>query len=235
MVVSRRSKALIIAVVGLALAAAGGFASAEGFRADGASSAALTVETSAGEFDAVQAAMVDVAGSAAGIFTEGAALASLSEEGTRVDPVTAGDDTIMAMVAQTPAPAGPAPDGVAVAAQPILVNERAWSDGVKTVVECTGDVTRTCQANVYGPDGEFILGRRITPSGEAADCEGPCLDATGAPLDAATVTRAQAAVDSGAQTHKVITSAGLPPAPAPVAVTEAPIETEAEVLRHEGE
>jgi hypothetical protein len=225
MVVSKRSKALIVAVVGLALAAAGGFASAQGFRSEAVSSAALTVETTA------VPAQVDVAVSGAGIFSAGAALASLSEEGTKVDLAMAGDDATM--VAQTPVPAGPTPEGVAVAAQQILVNERAWSDGVKTVVECTGDVTRTCQANVYGPNGEFILGRRISPSGEAADCEGPCLDATGAPLDAATVTRAQAAVDSGAQTHKVITSAGLPSAPP--AATEAPIETEAEQLRHEGQ
>jgi hypothetical protein len=182
---------LITAVVGLALMAAGGFASAQGFRADVASSAALTVETSAGTLDAVEAAQVDAAVSTAGIFTAGAALAALSEEGTKVDLALAGDDA--SMVAQTP-PTDPTPEGAAVAAQPILVNERAWSDGVKTIVECTGDVTRTCQVNVYGPDGEFILGRKISPSGEAADCEGPCLDATGAALDAATAVQADVAV-----------------------------------------
>jgi hypothetical protein len=232
MIVSGPSKALILAVVGLALAVAGGFASAQGFDSGGGSSAVLAVEAGAGAFDAVTAVQADVAVTGVGVFSMGGVSAALqSEEGTKVDLAMGGDETALtvAQIPSTPA----APEGVTASAQPILVNERAWSDGVKTIVECSGDVVRTCQVNVYGPDGEFILGRKISPSGEAADCSGPCLDATGAPLDAATVARAQAAASAGGQTHKVITSAGLPTAP-PVA-TGTTTETEAEVLRHEGE
>src|SRR3990170_3819787 len=112
------------------------------------------------------------------------------------------------VLAQAPPPAAAAAEEAASSTQPMLVSERAWSDGHTTIVECTGDVTRTCQVNVYGPTGEFILGRKISPSGEAADCSGPCLDSTGAPLDASSVSRAQAAIASGSQTHKVIVSAG---------------------------
>jgi hypothetical protein len=232
MVVSRPSTALITAVIGVALAAAGGFASAQGFGSGVSSTAALAVATSAAGFEAVGAAQVDAAVSSSGMFSPGGTSAALlSDEGTKVDLAMTGDEATL--LAQTPAPAGPAPEGVTGSAQPTLVNERAWSDGYKTIVECTGDVTRTCQANVYGPDGEFILGRKISPSGEAADCSGPCVDATGAPIDAAAVSRAQAAVSAGAQTHKVISSAGLPPAPP--AAAETPTETEAELLRHEGE
>jgi hypothetical protein len=136
-----------------------------------------------------------------------------------------------ATVAQAPPVA---PEGQTTAAtQPILINEREWSDAHKTIVECTGDVARTCQVNVYGPNGEFILGRTISPNGEAVDCSGPCLDSTGAPLDASSVIRAQAAIDAGSQTHKIITSAGTPLAPA---TAVPPAETEAqEPLRAEGE
>jgi hypothetical protein len=230
MIVSRPSKALILAVVGLALAVAGGFASAQGFDSGG-SSAVLAVEAGAGAFDAVTAVQADVAVTGVGVFSTGGVSSALqSEEGTKVDLAMGGDETALT-VAQLP-PTPTVPEGVSASAQPILVNERVWSDGVKTVVECTGDVVRTCQANVYGPDGEFILGRKISPSGEAADCSGPCLDASGAPIDAATVTRAQAAAGAGAPTHKVITSAGLP---TPPVVTVSPPETEADVLRHEGE
>ena len=137
-----------------------------------------------------------------------------------------------AAVAQTPPPPVATAEEAAASTQPMLVSERAWSDGHTTIVECTGDVTRTCQVNVYGPTGEFILGRKISPSGEAADCSGPCLDSTGAPLDASSVSRAQATIASGSQTHKVIVSAG---APLPPAVEEAPAETQAEPLHREGE
>jgi len=152
------------------------------------------------------------------------------EDEPKVDVAMAGDETIAATaVAQAVPPA--ATSGGAAAAQPALVNERAWSDGHTTIVECTGEITRTCQVNVYGPGGEFILGRKISPNGEAVDCSGPCLDSTGAPLDAASVSRAKAAVAAGSQTHKVITSAGIvlpPPA------EEVPA-TEAERLNREGD
>src|SRR3990170_3734151 len=137
-----------------------------------------------------------------------------------------------AAAAQTPPPPAATAEEAAASTQPMLVSERAWSDGHTTIVECTGDVTRTCQVNVYGPTGEFILGRKISPTGEAADCSGPCLDSTGAPLDASSVSRAQAAIASGSQTHKVIVSAG---APLPPAVEEAPAETQAAPLHREGE
>ena len=158
------------------------------------------------------------------------AAAIIVEDEPKVDVAMIGDETIAATaVAQAVPPA--AASGGTAASQPILVNERAWSDEHKTYVECTGDVARTCQVNVYGPGGEFILGRKISPNGEAVDCSGPCLDSTGAPLDAASVSRAKAAVAAGSQTHKVITSAGIvlpPPA------EEVPT-TEAERLNREGD
>lgn len=102
---------------------------------------------------------------------------------------------------------------------------------MQTFVECTGDVVRTCQVNVYGPNGEFILGRSIAPNGEAADCSGPCLDSIGAPIDASAISRAQAAVTAGSQAYRVITSVGTPAAP-PAA--QPPEEPQAEPLHDEG-
>ena len=162
----------------------------------------------------------------------GAALALASEEGPLSDGVMAEEAPSPAVVvAQTPPLPSPAvaPDAAAVTTGKTLLNERAWSDAHTTIVECTGDVTRTCQVNVYGPNGEFILGRKFSPNGEAADCSGPCLDSTGAPLDASSVSRAQAAIAAGNRTFGVITSPSVPQ------VVETPSETQAEPLRREGE
>lgn len=234
MAASRSSSALLVVVVGLALATGGGLAAAQGFRTDAGATASLAAGAGGAGFTAGAAAAAEtVAASAAGTFSAGEmGGVRLADDGTKADVTTIDEDAGGTTVAQLP-PAGPAPQAAAGSASPILVSERAWADGTKTVVECTGDAARTCRVNVYGPDGEFILGRALTPTGEAADCGGPCLDATGAPLDSATVARAQAAVDAGAQTHKVVVSPGMALTPPPV--PEAPTETEAEQLRHESQ
>ena len=106
----------------------------------------------------------------------GAALALAPEEGFRVNGAMVEEAPSPAVVvAQTPPLPGPAvtSDAAAVTTGKTLLNERAWSDGYTTIVECTGDVTRTCQVNVYGPNVEFILGCKISPNGEAADCSRP--------------------------------------------------------------
>lgn len=232
MAACRPSRALLVAVTGLALATGAGLAAAQGFRMDAGSTALVSAAAGSVEFNAAAAAQT-AAASGAGTFTAGVATsARLADDGTRSDVTMIGEDAAGTTTAQLP-PAGPAPETVAASTSPILVSERTWSDGAKTVVECTGDVARTCKVNVYGPDGQFILGRTFSPAGEGADCGEPCLDAAGAPLDAATVARAQAAVDAGAQTHRVITSAGM--ALTPPAVPAAPTETEAEQLRHESQ
>lgn len=161
----------------------------------------------------------------------------LSEDGSGIELALASQTVVPPVtVAQTPPPAVTSEEQTPAAAQPILVGERAWPDAHTTIVECTGEVTRTCQVNVYGPNGEFILGRKISPNGEAADCTGPCLDSTGAPLDASSVSRAQAAVAAGSQTHKVIVSAGAPLPPTTIQTTEVtPPEVEADPIHLEGQ
>ena len=217
MVAHRLRQALGLTLAGFVLAAAISFVSAQ-------EGSVLT---------AVPAAQAVTSSAMLAVGNVGAAAVVAAEEGPKVDVAMAEEETISAVaVAQTPPPPAATAEEAAASTQPMLVSERAWSDGHTTIVECTGDVTRTCQVNVYGPTGEFILGRKISPSGEAADCSGPCLDSTGAPLDASSVSRAQATIASGSQTHKVIVSAG---APLPPAVEEAPAETQAEPLHREGE
>ena len=215
----RLRQALGLTLAGFLLAAAITIVSAqEGFMSTGASTAAVVAATSATTFGST-----DV----------GAAAVVAAEEGLKVDVGLADEETTATMtLAQTPPPPAGTSESAAASIQPVLLNERAWSDGHTTIVECTGDVTRTCQVNIYGPNGEFILGRRISPNAEATDCSGPCLDSTGAALDASSVSRAQAAIAAGSQNHKVIVSAG---APLPPAAEEVPAETEAERLHVEGE
>ena len=214
----RLRQALGLTLAGFVLAAAITMVSAqEGFMSIGASTAAV-VATSATTFGST-----DV----------GAAAVVAAEEGVKVDIALADEETTAAVtLAQTPPPPAGTSESATASTQPVLLNERAWSDGHTTIVECTGDVTRTCQVNIYGPNGEFILGRKISPNAEATDCSGPCLDSTGAALDASSVSRAQAAIAAASQSHKVIVSAG---APLPPAAVEAPAETEAERLHVEGE
>ncbi len=166
-----------------------------------------------------------VAAAASAEALDGADLAMAQEEPLPV--VTVAQATPPPAPVTSEEEAAPAP-----ATPPALLSERAWSDGVTTIVECTGEVARTCQVNVYHPGGEFILGRTITPSGEAADCSGPCLDSTGAQLDASSIARAQSAIAAGSQTHRIITSAGAPVPPA--AVVQTSTDVEAEPLRVEG-
>lgn len=214
-------------VVGVALAAAISVVSAqEGMFSTTAQSAAVA-EAAAGSFS-TELVAAPVAPTPAGTFSGEGGTALASEDGPKLDVALAGDEA--AAVAQAPSSTTGSTEAAATT-QPALIGQRDWSDGYKTVVECTGNVVRTCQVNVYGPNGEFILGRTVNPNGEAADCSGPCLDSTGAQLDASSVTRAQAAVGTGSQTHKIITSAGLPPAPA----TESSVPTEDEAVHLHGE
>lgn len=226
MVAHRLRQAMGFIVVGVALAAAISVVSAQGMFSTTAESAAVA-EPAAGSFS-TELVAAPVAPTPAGSFSsEGGGAALASEDGSKLDVALSGDE---AAVAQAPVSTTGSTEAAATT-QPALISQRDWSDGYKTVVECTGNVARTCQANVYGPNGEFILGRTINPNGEAADCSGPCLDSTGAQLDASSVTRAQAAVGTGSQTHKIIMNAGLPPAPA----TESSIPTEDEAVRLHGE
>jgi len=227
MVAHKLRQALGLLVIGFALTAAISVVSAqEGMFSTTATTQAVA-ESAVGSFS-TKAAATPVTTAPTGSFSnEGGAAALASEDGPKVDVALAGDEVAVAQI-----PPASTTSAAAAAAQPALLNERDWSDGYKTVVECTGDVAPTCQANVYGPNGEFILGRTISPNGEAADCSGPCLDSTGAPLDASSVSRAQAASAAGSPTHKIIASPGVPPAPA---AEEAPAEGEAEHLHVEGQ
>ncbi|HEY6102024.1 MAG TPA: hypothetical protein VI007_02240 [bacterium] len=214
-------------VVGVALAAAISVVSAQESMFSTTAQSAAVAEAAAGSFS-TELVAAPVAPSPAGTFSGEGGAALASEDGPKLDVALAGDEA--AAVAQAP-PASTGSTEAAATTQPALISQRDWSDGYKTVVECTGNVVRTCQANVYGPNGEFILGRTINPNGEGADCSGPCLDSTGAQLDVSSVTRAQAAVGTRSQTHKIITSAGLPPAPA----TESSIPTDDEAVHLHGE
>jgi hypothetical protein len=230
MVAHRLRQALGLIVVGFALAAAISVVSAQEGMFSTTVPSPSAAEPAAGLFSTEPAATPAASASAAAFAGEGSAPLA-SEDGPKLDVAMAGGESAPAL-AQAP-PTSTASTEAAATTQPALISQRDWSDGYKTVVECTGDVVRTCQANVYGPNGEFILGRTISPNGEAADCSGPCLDSTGAQLDASSVTRAQAAIAAGSRTHKVITSAGLPLAPA--SESSAPTEDEAVRLHGEGQ
>jgi hypothetical protein len=233
MVAHRLRQSLGFIVAGLTLAAAISAVSAqEGILRVTAPSAVEPAAAGPSLLDAVNAESTGTAAVAGPGLLSDTSAALASEQEARTDIAMAGDQAAGAVtLAQTLPPAPPTSTGTA-ATQPPLLNERDWSDGYKTVVECTGDVARACQANVYGPNGEFVLGRTISPNGEAADCSGPCLDSTGAQLDASSVSRAQAAAAAGSPTHVIVTGAGAPPAPA---AQEAPSEGEAQPIRHEGE
>lgn len=126
----------------------------------------------------------------------------------------------------TPAQAGDE-EVVALATPSAWLEERTWSDGVTTVVECiTVGASRSCRVNVYGPGGEFLLGREIPAVGEAFDCTGPCLDATGAVLDSSSVSRAQAAISEGDHTVGVVTAGTGTMAEGEVAVEEEAAEVQ---------
>lgn len=136
-----------------------------------------------------------------------------------------------ATLAQT---AGEEAEIVALATPSRWLEERTWADGVTTVVECTTvGATRSCRVSVFGPGGEFILGREIPASGEAFGCPGQCIDATGAVLDSSSVARAQGAIAAGDRDVGVV-SAGTPMT-AEVEVEISPGEETVEAVQERGE
>src|SRR3989337_2194963 len=121
MVAHRLRQALGLTLAGFVLAAAIAFVSAQ-------EGSVLT---------AVPAAQAVTSSAMLAVGNVGAAAVVAAEEGPKVDVAMAEEETIAAVaVAQTPPPPAATAEEAAAATQPMLVSERAWSDGHTTIVEC---------------------------------------------------------------------------------------------------
>lgn len=151
-------------------------------------------------------------GAGGGGFDTGLAQAGTTEQAEEAEEefVSTGMQEVQAPPA-APAPVLAPGQAATVAMPSSWLAERTWEDGVRTVAECvTTEGGRSCKVNVYGPNGEFILGREIPASGEAVDCPGPCLDATGAVLDSSSLSRTQAATTVEAEAETVPEAEAVP-------------------------
>lgn len=141
------------------------------------------------------------------------AAGGVSEGSSSLELAEAESTTTVTIVAQTPPPVVTTPSTVeeAVITMPTnWLSERVWTDGARTVVECIGSPTRTCNVNVYGPAGEHLLGWNISPTGLGTDCSGPCLDSTGTVLDSSSISRAQSAIAAGNRSYSIVSATPVP-------------------------